>query len=295
MNKIPVFLHIPKNAGTYVLSMTMTLFRYYGIIKGWRNKTGWNLNLRIILLEQDRKQIATMFVYDPEEIRNTNADFKQHSENKYCNIIDVDSFKKELKTKKLILFSIVVEDHGIKFVKDGLYEKFCEEIKSVPLYYTLLRDPFDRSLSMYHYITSSSSIHEPTHGAIKFKTFEDYLNSYQLEDSWLIRNLINIPYSREITEEDYEHSCFILNQFKIKDISKADNLINEVFLECYNIDQSIITDDLRNIEKNVTLNKNKICFSELNEETKNNFLKRTECDFKIYNKYCKKLKCKDLT
>ena len=71
-------------------------------------------------------------------------------------------------------------------------------------------------------------------GTIKFKTFEEYLNSYQLEDSWLIRNLINIPDSREITEEDYYQACFILDQFKIKDISKTDFLINEAFIEYYN-------------------------------------------------------------
>jgi hypothetical protein len=148
-----------------------------------------------------------------------------------------------------------------------------------------LREPFDRCQSLYSYITSSSSNHEPTHGTIKFKTFEEYLNSYQLEDSWLIRNLINIPDSREITEEDYYQACFILDQFKIKDISKTDFLINEAFIEYYNIDQSIIINDLSKIKKNETLNKQKICFSELNEETKMTFLRRTEFDRRLYKKY----------
>lgn len=61
--KIPDFLHIPKNAGTYVLGWTMTLFRYYGIAKDWNDKVGWNYNLRRILLQHENKQIATLVFF----------------------------------------------------------------------------------------------------------------------------------------------------------------------------------------------------------------------------------------
>jgi hypothetical protein len=287
MNKIPVFLHIPKNAGTYVLGVTMELFRYYGISKGWRNKIGWNLNLRRILLQKKDKQIATLFVYDPEEIRNKNECFKQYPQDEYCNLIDIENLKEISSKNRITLFSIIIEDEGAKLIKTGLFDSLCNQNNSDAAYCTILREPFDRCQSIYSYITSSSSSHEPTHGAIKFKTFEAYLNSYQLEDSWLIRNLIDIPdSSREITEEDYYQACFILNQFKIKDVSKTDNLINEVFLECYNIDQSIITNGLR-VAKNETLNKQKFYFDQLNEKTKQVFLNRTKFDRRLYDKYCK--------
>lgn len=284
MNKIPVFLHIPKNAGTYVLSVTMALFRHYAIKKNWNAGISY-LNLRRILLQKNGTQAATLFVYDPEEVRNNNEIFKKHNTHQYCNIVDMENLKEISLKNKLMLFSIIIEDEGVKLIKNGLFDSLCNQNNSNAAYYTILREPFDRCQSLYSYITSSSSNHEPTHGTIKFKTFEEYLNSYQLEDSWLIRNLINIPDSREITEEDYYQACFILDQFKIKDISKTDFLINEAFIEYYNIDQSIIINDLSKIKKNETLNKQKICFSELNEETKMTFLRRTEFDRRLYKKY----------
>jgi hypothetical protein len=290
MNKIPVFLHIPKNAGTYVLGVTMELFRHYGISKGWRNKIGWNLNLRRILLQKNGTQIATLFVHDPEEVRNNNEIFKPHNSHRYCNLLDAGDLKEISLKNKPTLFSIIIEAEGAKLIKTGLFDSLCNQNNSDAAYCTILREPFDRCQSMYSYITSSSSSHEPTHGAIKFKTFEEYLNSYQLEDSWLIRNLINIPDSnREITEEDYEQACFILNRFKIKDITSTNSLIDDVFFQCYEIDTNTIKNELNTFNKNVTLNKQKFYFDQLNEKTKQFFLNRTKFDRRLYDEFCKKI------
>lgn len=287
MNKIPVFLHIPKNAGTYVLGITMSLFRHYGISKGWRNKPNWNLNLRRILLQKEGVQIATVFIYDPEEIRKTNKNFKSHHMDEYCNTVDIDSFLQELKNKKIKLFSIIIESRGLKYIKDNLYEIICKQHGSFPFYYAIFRNPYDRALSMYHYITSSKSVHELTHKAITSKTFTDYIKSDKLEDSWLIRNLNNIPDYENITENDFNDACSILNNFKINDILNVNQLIDDVFFNCYGITISnIVTNEI--IDKNITSYKNKICFEELDEETKKIFLNRTELDQKLYNKYSKK-------
>jgi hypothetical protein len=285
MNKIPVFLHIPKNAGTYVLGATMSLFRHYGISKGWRNKPNWNLNLRRILLQKEGVQIATVFAYDPEEVRKTNKNFKSHHMDEYCNTVDIDHFKDELKNKKIKLFSIIIEARGLKFVKDDLYGKLCEQHERLPYYYTVFRNPYDRAVSMYHYITSSKSAHELTHKAITSKTFEDYIKSDKLEDSWLIRNLNDTPECQSITENDFSVACSILNNFYIKDISCTDELIDDVFFNCYGITISdIVTNEI--IDKNTTSGKDKISFEQLDKETINIFLVRTELDRNIYNKYC---------
>ena len=160
MNKIPVFLHIPKNTGTYVLGWTMTLFRYYGIARGWNDKVGWNYNFRRILLQYGGKQIATLFVYDPYKVRESNSAFVQHHTHEYCNIVELQDYLEELKNEKLTLFSVIIEDAGIQFIKENLYKDICEQNNSYPLYYTIFRDPYNRALSMYHYITRSKSAHE---------------------------------------------------------------------------------------------------------------------------------------
>ena len=286
MNKIPVFLHIPKNAGTYVLGVTMSLFRYYGTRKGWKNKIGWNLNLRRILLQKKDKQIATLFVYDPEEIRHVNLKFKSLPTNEYCNVVDLNDFCKEFKRNQLTLFSIIIEDHGVKYIKDGLFDGFCTQADSTPFYYTILRDPYERALSLYSYITSSASLHEPTHNKFICGTFIDYINSYQLEDSWLIRKLSKIPDNEKITEDAFNEACSILNNFTIKDIFYTDQLLQDTFLTCYGISQNLGDQTSINANKNSNSKKTKIKFDELNEETKKIFLERTEFDKRLYQKYC---------
>ena len=285
MNKIPVFLHIPKNAGTYVLGWTMTLFRYYGIANNWEDRVEWDYNLRRIVLQYESKQIATLFIYDSYNVRDSNQNFVQHPTDKYCNIIELQNFLDELKNKKLTLFSVIVEPDGVQHIKENLYKDICEHNKSHPLYYTILRDTYNRSESLYNYIKSSKSSHEPTHNAIKSKTFVDYLNSYELGDSWLIRRLINITDSEIINEEIFNKACIILDEFKIKDIKHTDELINEVFTECYNISQNIVDNNDRNVFKNST-SSDTFVFDDLDEKTKNAFLTRTEFDRKLYTKYC---------
>lgn len=230
MNKIPVFLHIPKNAGTYVLGVTMSVFRYYGISKGWRNENNWQLNFRRILLQKDGIQIATLFVYDPKKIRSTNIKFKPFPDNEYCNVVELNDFCEEFKRGQLTLFSIIIEDNGAEHIKDGLFNELCSiQANSTPFYYTILRNPYERALSLYSYITSPASFHEPTHYKIISKTFEAYIKSYQLEDSWVIRKLNKIPDDNVITEEIFKEACSILNNFAVKDISCTDELIHQTF------------------------------------------------------------------
>lgn len=279
-------MHIPKNAGTYVLGWTMTLFRYYGIKSKWNYKVGWNYNLRRILLQHESEQIATLFVYDPYKVRENNRNFVQHSTNEYCNTVDLQNFLEELKNKKLKLFSIIVEDAGVQFIKENIYKDICKHNNSYPLYYTIFRDTYNRSESLYNYINSSKSSHEPTHNAIKSKSFSEYLNSYELEDCWLIRKLTNITDNELINEEIFNRACAVLDEFKIKDIKHADELIDEVFAECYDISQNIVNINERNVFKNSTSN-DSFGFDDLDEITKEFFLKRTEFDKKLYKKYCK--------
>lgn len=285
MNKIPVFLHIPKNAGTYVLGVTMELFRNYGISKGWKKELNRFLNLRRILLQKNGIQIATLFVYDPHKVRNINVNFKPVPCDEFCNLVEIDQFEKELRNGRLILFSIIIEDHGTKHIKDGVWDNLASTANASPLYYTIFREIYGRSCSLYNYITSSKSNHETTHNCIKSKTLEEYLSSYELSDSWLIRNLLDISNNQPINQEHFNRACAILDKFKIADIKYTDDLINNVFRECYGIDQKIIADKVIDIDKNSNPI-NKLDFNQLKEETKKFFLQRTEFDRKIYEKYC---------
>ena len=92
MTKLPVFLHIPKNAGTYVLSWIMIFFRFYGISSGWNDKYGWNLKLRRIAVTFEEKVILTVFVYDKHDVCITNKSFVKDKTDHYCNYIPLFDF-----------------------------------------------------------------------------------------------------------------------------------------------------------------------------------------------------------
>jgi len=284
--KIPVFLHIPKNAGTYVLGRTMTLFRYYGIARGWNDKERWNYNLRMIVLQHEGVQIATVCIYDPTGALNINTNFTKHEGDEYSNIVEVYPFFEELRNRELFIFSIIVEDYGVKFINTGLCEHLCSYNKKTPLYYTILRDPYDRAQSIYNYIKSSNSSHEPTHDLIKSNSLEEYFKSNQLEDSWLIRRLTGIRDEEEMNEKHFDKSCEILDKFKISDITKTDLLIDNVFTECFGINRDCGLSKYEAHNKNANL-KDKMHFNELQEETKAIFLRRTTPDRKIYERYCR--------
>ena len=86
-------------------------------------------------------------------------------------------------------------------------------------------------------------------------------------------------------EEIFNKACIILDEFKIKDIKHTDELIDEVFTECYNISQNIVDNNDRSVFKNST-SSDTFVFDDLDEKTKNAFLTRTEFDRKLYTKYC---------
>ncbi len=290
MNKIPVFLHIPKNAGTYVFSVTETIFRFYCIKKGWNNKVDWNLSLRKFhVIDSKQKQYATLFVRDPNNNRDINNKIKPHSERLYVDVIDindVDVVLEDFQNKKFDLFSIIIEPRGAKLITETFFQNICKKIDKIPLYYTIFRKPYERALSLYNYIKSEDSIHEPTHNIIRANTFEEYLRSHQLEESWIIRNLARVRDGAAISEEEFKTACNILKCFKIADITKADNLIDEVFIECYGVTRDIIK-STDNINKNATQKLVNKTFNELSEELKQLFLERTKFDNRLYDYFIK--------
>ena len=146
---------------------------------------------------------------------------------------------------------------------------------------------FDNT-SMYN-VPEKIQIHlhtEKFHKSIQSTTFENYLHSEELEDSWLIRSIINVSKDQIINDDNFDEVCNILNQVNIVDIKNIDSLIDDMFNECHLITRQDV------LPHQIILNKNetsipKIDFSQLNHQTQGVFLKRTGFDRKLYNKYCK--------
>mgnify|MGYP003686580005 CR=1 FL=1 len=70
---VPCFYHVPKNAGTYTLSIMFLYFRLFR-----RSHTNWLLLTgRNIVIHHDNKEIARIIAGDPNFICNESLIFKR--------------------------------------------------------------------------------------------------------------------------------------------------------------------------------------------------------------------------
>jgi hypothetical protein len=105
--------------------------------------------------------------------------------------------------------------------------------------------------------------------------------SSQLQDSWLIRNSLDIPpWGRELTKEDFDKACEFLKLLNIYDSKDTEKAIKKILLECFNSD-SFDKEALAN-KKNENTYK-KIKFEELSTNAQARFNERKYWDQKLYS------------
>ena len=340
---LPVFHHIAKNAGTYVLSWAQMLCRKYHLIRGDNQKcliqpdkkspylhwTSAKIRRALISLS-DGRQLTVIYctltdltgsslgVFSLPESKNIDIKSGQsifrlqteyinglypRGDDEVTNIIPEEDFLNFVKTGDIIPFCVIVDPifwGGLKPKSDSSGWKcariFIDLILSFSqrkhsLNFTVLRNPYDRALSIFNYIKSDNSSHEPNHDCLVSKSFQEYIESDELEDSWFLRNLLDMPDSLII--EPY-HLTFAhggyLKHFRISDISKVDDLINNVFHGAYGIQQSDVEDHVikSNLHRNTTPNKLKLKFEDLDPTVQQKFLDRTYWDRKLWERYCNK-------
>lgn len=319
---LPVFHHIAKNAGTYVLSWAQMLCRRYHLMRGDNQQQCWTANrIRRVLVQLENGRQLTVIYYTPTDLTGSpdgilklaeckkpdgsiDKNILPNAQNSYIhsileqgtdpqtNIIPPQKFLDFVQTKDIVPFCVIIDPMEPGWIEarkyiDLIIEK--SERKHV-LHFTVLRDPYKRAQSLFHYLTSDESSHEPTHDSIQAKNFEDYIQSDEVEDSWFLRSLMDMPDSAII--EPYHltlaHEGY-LKHFRISDTSKVDDLINNVFHGSYGILQSDVEDWVlkNNIHKNSTPNKLKIKFEDLDPTIQQKFLDRTYWDRKLWKRYCK--------
>lgn len=263
-NKLPVFFHIPKNAGTYVYN------RSFNLIKELINTDQKTYNLEV------RREGATVYLVVCSAKTELNKKYKVMNGYSWVRVNYED-----LDFNDLNVYFIEVCDVSFGIYKEDIYKKLYKNTKLCE--FLVLRDPYERVLSLFSYLKSSQSSHESTNGVFGDMTFVEYLNSPYLEGSWLIRSLLQIPNETPITKEHFDNTCEILDNFLISDIKDVDKLISKVFYMCFNIKDCNITQ--QKIYSNKTKEKITHDFDCLSEKTRDNFDNQTKWDQLLFNKY----------
>jgi hypothetical protein len=284
--KIPIYLHIPKNAGTYIIHV---LTKYYVRIF-W---TGKDLSIQRLTIQEHGYNL-TIFVKFLTNYWQGDENMEMVSElatrAKKCTI---DTLKTYINNKQLDVIAIVVEPVGKTLdlrPSFDVTEQVLNLTNKTGQYFTILRDCFSRQQSLFHYITGSESVHEPSHNTIVENTFINYLTSARLEDSWLIRSITGMPDELPITNFWYKQCCYFLenNNFIIENIHNIDTTLNSILSNSHGEELKDQDTDISVSNKNTTSSKLKITIEDLPEQTKQHFLKHTYWDRKLWFKYYKK-------
>ena len=282
--KLPVFFHVPKNAGTYVTDWLLVGFRQYR-----RTKTNWLQNytpekdsIKTIQILREDFIVARCLVGDPNYILDAANSLTKLDKNNFK--IDI---KEIYQLNEFFVFAVIVEARGFK-IKDQILENFKQyDLKQ----FLILRDCFGRNQSEFHYIQSQASKHELSHKAFGDMCFEEYILSDYFPDSWLIRNLLDVKDTEPITQKLFDQACSLLKEtFKVYDIKQTDKAISDILIECYQIDPKDI--QLKNwdcIAKNENQYK-KIKLEDLPLSTQKTFNEKTYWDQNLYNILCQNQK-----
>jgi len=277
---LPVYYHVPKNAGTYVTNMSLLYFRGFR-----RNYTDWNdrgyetiKNVEII--DEHNNTLARLITGDPDNMcvsdvlmSNNDVDTSHHR----VMLSDLTSSC----IHRLKLFILIIEDHGF-----SMGEHICKMVKNNRPYqeYVTIREPFSRTVSWYSYITSEASSHEPLHQCVK-TSLENYIKSDIFESNWLMRKLIGVSDSDDFTYEHYEQAKNRLNNFNVYNVRDTDQMIDTMFGTCYSLTREDFPPGIPPPARNENDLKGKIKFEDLDPVIQQQYLDRTYWDRKLWEIY----------
>ena len=280
---IPVFFHIPKNAGTFIIA-TMNKF----FVRSFKIKPD-DLNFQRLSVHTSTGHEIKAFVYfnhgwgEDKDIKI----FKNLGDQVRARHCDLKTFFRYVKNEKLKLLALVVEPAGkILDLRNSFYQcwEILKESGKIPINFCVLRNAYDRASSIYNYLNSEESSHEKTHGVFNhLATFQDYIRSDMLEDSWTIRALTGAPSQNPLNEHWKNEAAkfFYENDFLLADIKQSEVLLSKVLAECF--EERLKEVDTKNINANKSAyKKEKVRFEELTMPDRDTFLKRTKWDSVLY-------------
>lgn len=249
-NKVPVFIHIPRSAGTYIYNANKISLRFFldkicdfspSIFTKSNDfrfiyRFGKKFPCMEINIQEEGKTIFTVFCtetsYNYSDYSNFVNKYNQYKLNEddlyNIDVLNIDAL--DILNKDIDIFSIIIQPRGIKYLKEDLFEGFFDKEINFK-FYLPIRDPIQRLKSLFFYLKSQKSAHEPTHNIYKSKTFEEFVLK-EAPDNWIIKQFMSQTKEDEkTTEDDFIQVSNLLEgkNFLIYEIKNVDNMLDIAF------------------------------------------------------------------
>lgn len=279
--KIPVFYHIPRCAGTYILSHLMNPWLHdFHKMKvreaNQKNKPAKRSYCKLHLNPDDSLKF-------PGNIGIiASADENKLSLPGLVSSMSLDDFKKYLRGDLLEVRGVVINPlkGDTRKILD-IVEEICQIASSEPYYFTILRKPLDWHRSIFYYLRDIGTW-EPTYGRFDGMSFSDYINSKYLTDSWIIRNILGLPEDKQITDVEYNKAIRVLSRFNIGFFDEMPKFLKRLKEEFGFLVHGVDTNE-DSINKNKLSSKEDV--SELSEQDIKTFNERTKYDRMLYDHF----------
>lgn len=277
MNKLPIYYHIPKCGGTYILALYQYLNKENE--KRIRKPSGnWNNNQicrRINIYLDNKRYLGATGIIEIEDLLKLNCKLESHS-----NTFSIKELYKLIDNKKIKITSIFIEPTGDGNMSESRKEidKLLAYINKKPVYFTIIRDVFQRIYSEYAYLSSAISQHEPSFNAYaEYENFEEFLIKCNTYNNLICRQIIP---GVLLDDKSFEQVKSFFDDFTISTMQNIKLTAIKVWQECYGWSANDNNDNL--FPRNKNINKKKLSIEDISKEAREQFLIKTEWDRKLY-------------
>ena len=223
--KIPIFYHVPRCAGTFMIEQIMipSLLKQH------------KMNREISKSEEE--------IYPYFQRIHVNVDTREASPGEVVFIVSskiqpiepssdlilsMDEFETKVDLNIFQILGAIVNPVTLGSIKKRLFiEKNLAKQKATPYYFTTLRKTFERERSLFYYLTEVG-IWEETYGSLNILDFETFIQSEHISDSWIIRDLLDIPNNKPISDVDFAKAIRIMSDFNVGFVEDLSSLRSDL-------------------------------------------------------------------
>lgn len=272
-DKIPVYYHIPKCGGTYILYLYQHLNKenekkYHK--QNWNNYICRKIN---VYLDSSRYFEATG-VIELEDLLMLNSNLES-----YSNTFSIEQLYELINKNKIKITSVFIQPTGDGNMLDSRMQadKLISHMNKQPAYFAIIRDVFERLHSEYSYLTNNISDHEPTKESYEnYNSFQDFLINSDTYDNQITRH---IAYNLELNDKSFNSVKLFFDDFTIGSMNNIYKTAKSIWKSCYGW-----LDDCedQSFYKNENKYKSKITMNDISDQAKEQFKTKTEWDRKLY-------------